>query len=196
MATDSTERLLEALVTKLAAAGSKQGLTEDQLTKILTAVGTNTAEAMRGALKPENPEHPHISAFSYPEGDLVHPKPTLRVKTFFCGIEENIDRLTPAEILAYNAITTERTARGDTWRSVIKNQGKRGEELHVLIPCETVDQRMGLPPLELILVELNGGPSTADLSGMLATIKKLEQELVEAKAARGTVPALEAEMLK
>ena len=191
---DKTESLLEALVAKLSVVGQSQGLSESQLERVLSAVGVHTAEAMRASLKPENPEHPHISAFSYPEGDIARPKPPLRVKTFFCGMEEQAERLTPVEIEAYNAITTDRQCRNGSWKAKIVNKGHTSEELHVLIPCETVDQRMGLPSLELILVELNGGPSTADLGGMIATIRRLEQELVEAKAMRGTATALEAEL--
>ena len=188
---DNTEKLLEVLVQKLSSVGQQSGLSEAQLEKILTSVGANTAEAMRASLKPENTDHPHVSAYSYPEGDKARPKPDLRVKTFFCGMEEQKERLTPSEVLAYNAITNERKARDGAWKALIKHKGETHEELHVMIPCETVDQRMGLPPLELILLELNGGPSTADLGGMLATIRKLEQELVEARAAQGTAVLLE-----
>ena len=192
---DRTEILLENLVEKILERGAGAGLSENQLELLLTRVGENTAAAMRTSLKPENAEHPHISAFSYPEGDLAHPKPDLRVKTWFCGIEENKDRLTPNEIEAYNAIRTKRRARGGDWKADLRNPGQDNEELVIWIPCETVDQRMGLPPLELILNELNGGPSTADLGGMLATIRRLEQELAEAKAVQnGTVAMLEASL--
>lgn len=193
---DNTTQILETLVNKLIESGSKQGLSESQLETLLTRVGTNTAEAMRSSLKPENADHPEISAFSYPEGEKARPKPALRVKTTFCGVEEKAERLTPTEIEAYNAITTDRKARGGSWWAKVTNKGQANEELIVFVPCETVDQRMGLPGLELILSEINGGPSTADLGGMIATIRRLEQELAGARAAQGTAVALEAEYLK
>jgi len=181
-------------VGRLTDAAQTKGLSEKQLETLLTRVGTNTAEAMRSSLKPENPDHPEVSVFN-PLGQRDHPKPTLRVKTWFCGIEEKAERLTPEEIVAYNAITTDRTARRD-WKARIINKGQPNEELFVSIPCETVDQRMGLPNLELILIELNGGPSTEDLSGLISQIRRLEQELVEAKAVRGTAYQLQEELLK
>ena len=191
MTVDKTEALLESLVTKLLEKGQQSGFTEAQLEQLLTRVGSNTASAMRTSLKPENPDHPGISAFSYPEGERARPKPDLRVKTFFCGMEEHKDRLTPSEILAYNAITEDQKRRTGDWTATIKDAGQAHESLHVALPCDTVDQRMGLPPLELILIEMNGGPSTADLGGMIATIRKLEQELAEARA-QGFVAAEQA----
>jgi len=189
---DKTEQLLETLVEKLIDRGEQSGLSPSQLEAILEKVGLSTAQAMRSSLKPENPDHPHISAFSYPEGDLARPKPELRVKTIFCGMEENADRLTPTEIQAYNAITERRRARNGQWTADLINKGQPNEELHIMIPCETVDQRMGLPPLELILGELNGGPSTADIGGMIATIAKLHAELAAARTAQ----SLEADFVR
>jgi hypothetical protein len=189
---DKTESLLEKLVSQLVEKSSSAGLTMDQLESILDRVGKNSADAMRHSLKPENPDHPAISAFSYPEGDIKRPKPDLRVKTWFCGIEENKDRLTPAEVEAYNAIKNDRTARNGDWKAEIKHKGQTKEELHIWIPCETVDQRMGLPPLVLILNELNGGPSTEDIAGLLSKITTLESELATARSQRGLVAELEA----
>ena len=186
--------LLETLVAKFADAASSKGLSNTQLESILERVGTNTAAAMRVSLKPENSDHPHISAFSYPEGDVARPKPELRVKTFFCGLEEHAERLTPAEIEAYNAITTNREARGGDWKAQIRKAGQPGEELYVSLPCESVDQRMGLPPLELIMLELNGGPSTADLAGLMSKIRVQEKELASLRAAQGTADVLQAEI--
>jgi len=185
------EKLLEELVGKLADRASQQGLSTEQLEALLTRVGTNSAQAMRASLKPENPDHPNISAFTHPEGEVKRPKPKLRVKTLFCGVEEHAERLTPAEIEAYNAITEKQKARGGTWTATIINKGEDNEELHVNVPCETVDQRMDIPSLELLLSELNGGTSVADLHSLVRKVQQLEQELMVAKAV-GTVQSLEA----
>jgi hypothetical protein len=48
--------------------------------------------------RPENAEHPGISVYSYPEGDLARPKPALKCKVFWCGIDERHEVLTPLEI--------------------------------------------------------------------------------------------------
>lgn len=44
---------------------------------------TATAKAMQKAMKPENETHPGVSAFSYPEGDVKHPKVTLPFQFFY-----------------------------------------------------------------------------------------------------------------
>mgnify|MGYP001597491977 CR=1 FL=1 len=60
------------------------------------------------------------------------------------------------------------------------------------MPCEAVDQRMDMPPLTLILHELNGGQSTEDLHGLLKQIDALKAMLV----GKGSTPAeLEAALL-
>lgn len=176
--TARTEALLEELVDRLSKKATDNGLSADQLKAILESVSHSSAEAMRTSLKPENPDHPHISAYFNKEDAAKYGgwenKPTLRVKTFFCGIEENEDRLTPAEIEGYNAITERKSARGGKWKAEIKHKGEPHEELHIQVPMESVDQRMDLPPLVLLLHELNGGPSTADLHQLLKQIDHLK----------------------
>lgn len=196
MGSHEVGKLLNDLVDKLSERSGAAGLSAEQLQEILTKVGVTSAEAMRQSLKPENPDHPHISAY-FTEKDRAkygswEQKPTLRVKTFFCGVEENADRLTPLEIESYNRITADREARGGRWTAAIKRAGKKDEALFVNVPCETVDQRMDLPPLTLILHELNGGQSTEDLHGLLTQIDQLKTMLV----AKGSTPAeLEAALL-
>lgn len=46
---------------------------------------TATAKAMQKAMKPENTNHPAISAFSYPEGDVAHPKTELPFEFLYNG---------------------------------------------------------------------------------------------------------------
>lgn len=190
------EQMMETLISKIADRAGTAGITTEQLAEILAKVGITSAEAMRQSLKPENPDHPHISAF-FTEKDRAkygawENKPELRVKTFFCGVEENADRLTPLEIESYNRLTADREARGGRWTATVKRAGHKDEALIVNVPCETVDQRMDLPPLTLILHELNGGQSTEDLHGLLKQIDALKSMLV----AKGSTPAeLEAALL-
>lgn len=196
MGSQEVGKLLNELVDKLSERSASSGLSPEQLTEILTKVGITSAEAMRQSLKPENTDHPHISAF-FTEKDREkyggwENKPTLRVKTYFCGVEEDVERLTPLEIESYNRLTEDREARAGRWTATIKRRGHKGEELFVNVPCETVDQRMDLPPLTLILHELNGGQTTEDLHALLKQIDYLKAQLV----AKGATPAeLEAALL-
>lgn len=152
------------------------GLDKGALSDILKQQGEATAELARKAKWPENATHPHISVFSYPEGDIARPKPKLTRLTYFCGAEEQEDALTPAEIDAYNAITAPREVRGGAWRAVIKRPSAVGgkEELWIWVPKDTVDQRMVLPNLHLILHELNGGQSTSDVYALVQQIAQLK----------------------
>ena len=173
----STEDKLFALIEKLSEQSSKAGLTPSQLETILTKVGLSTAEGMRQSLKPENSDHSNISAF-FTTADKARygsfdAKPQLTRKTFFVGAEEKVDRLMPAEIEAYNAITSYKEARGGKGKAHVKRNGQ-AEELWVEVPFETVDQRMEIPSLLLILMELNGGPSTANIHNLVKQIEALK----------------------
>lgn len=170
-------------------------MSPESLREILQEVGKTNAEVARRARWPENPDHEHISVYFTKEDKAKYGgeenKPILKRKTYFCGIEEKADRLTVGEVLAFNAIDTPMECRGGAWRAVIKKPQAVGgqEELWIWVPKETVDQRMVLPSLHLILHELNGGPSTEDVMALLIKIKKLEA-LVMSKG--GTAQELEA----
>src|SRR5688572_1409437 len=71
---DKFELLIQALMTR-----KDDGLDKDALREILAE---NTA-ATQKALKPENTNHPAISAFSYPEGDRQKPKAPLPYQLFW-----------------------------------------------------------------------------------------------------------------
>lgn len=191
---ETVDRLSDILE-KLVASSTEKGISAEQLETLLTRAGMTSAEAMRLSLKPENPDPTHISAF-FTKDDMLkygsfENKPKLRIKTYFCGIEEKDDRLTPAEIEAYNALEGFQEARNGVWKAEVKRNG-RHEELHVNLPIDTIDSRMGLPPLLLILMELAGGPSTADIHNLLKQIENLKGLAVKSGA---SVKDLEAAML-
>lgn len=73
--------LLAALLERL---GQPQ-LDTAQLAEILKQTGLTTAAAMQKALKPENPFHPAVSAYSYPEGDREKPRPDLKCAMTWVG---------------------------------------------------------------------------------------------------------------
>lgn len=64
-----------------------------------------TAEANRKALRPENVQHPGISAFSRPGGELANPKGELRYRMTWAGTPVDKDALTPEEFDLMNELT-------------------------------------------------------------------------------------------
>ena len=54
---------------------------------------------------PENKQSPGISVYSYPEGELAHPKEPLKCKMFWVGYEMKTDTLTPIEVQLLNRLT-------------------------------------------------------------------------------------------
>jgi hypothetical protein len=82
------QALVELLLERLGApAAAASGLTAEQLAEILKSTGLSTAAAMQSALKPENANHPGVSCYSYPEGDFVKPRPTLKCLMTWCSAE-------------------------------------------------------------------------------------------------------------
>lgn len=132
----------------------------------------------------ENVNHPGISAFSYPEGELKRPKPMLKRVTYWPqGVKLNEDLLTPEEIQAFNAIDHSCTARDGSWTATVTRNGTT-EILEVIAPVKTPDDRMNLPNgLLLILRELREGPESVDVGSMAARIARLEAQLAASSAA-------------
>ena len=162
------------------------GIDEDTLSRILATVGQASAEGMRRSIKPDNVTNPGISAFSYPEGEQARPKPKLTRETYFCGALQRDEQLTPEEIDAFNAITTERTSRNGTWKAWTEQNGSR-QRLHVFIPNKSLDDRMNMPNgLILILKELADGQEAVNPISMMERIKQLEAQLnIQKKIGKG-----------
>lgn len=134
-------------------------------------------EQTRRVQRPENANHPEISAYSYPEGNLKHPKPTLKRLTFCNKVKQHEDLLTPEEIEAFNSFQVNSTARDGQWTAVIEKNGTT-ERLLIDFPCKTPDDRMNLPNgLLLILKELREGPESVDVGSMAARLARLETQL-------------------
>ena len=179
--TMSTEQLRE-LIASLPASSPAAGLTREALAEILK---TNRAEQeSRRTVRHSNADHEHKSVFSYPEGDLKRAKPRLTRDTYFNNHRETEDELTPLEIEAFNAITANCTARGETWTAKIDQNGRR---LQVNVPSFTLDELSDLPKsLPEILMELSEGPKAVTPLDMLARIAELERLV---KASQEHVPA-------
>jgi len=127
---------------------------------------------------------PEISVFSYPEGDTEHKKPMLCDEkgrprdTYFCGTRQEESLLTPAEIIAFNRITTTKQSRGGAWRADIQFAGKDRERLMVFVPNASLNERMELPSgLQIILLELESGPGAVDPLRLTEEIQQLKDQL-------------------
>ena len=130
----------------------------------------------RKALKPENAMHPGISAFSYPEGDKARPKPPLRRETFFNGVREEEDSLTPTEIELYNRFEGTRTARNGMWTAEVKRNGS-SEQLIINNQPRTLDGRQALPAISLILRELLEGQEAVNPDTLAQRVAELEARI-------------------
>jgi hypothetical protein len=93
--------------------------------------------------RPENAEHPGISVYSYPEGELTRPKPELKCKFIWCGQEESRDQLTPEEIDLRNKLEpgTYKVTKANGQRISFNVAAKRTdsgklEQLTVWFPCK------------------------------------------------------------
>lgn len=182
MAADQTETamdgnaLLAAALNRLAdAQEGNRGLSKEDLTEVMEA----NSEGVRRALKPENARHPDVSAFN-PKGERDFPRAELKRKTFWIGVPLVKDELTAEEIALFNSVDHDMTARGGQWTASIKNQGT---ELHINFPNATMDERMDLPSMRLLMAELVGGEQAVNPDDLLARVAQLEAQLKAAPAA-------------
>lgn len=180
MATEKTEKgqsvsladLVEAF--KAMQPAQPQGLTAEQLAAILEG----NAQSTRKALRPENERHPDISAFN-PKGERDHPRPKLKRKVFYSGMELHEDELTVAEIELLNQFDHSRVAKNGQWKADIKPTG----ELVISFPAATTDDRMALPNgMTLILTELLGGVQAVDPANLAAQVAELQKQLKDMQA--------------
>lgn len=178
------DALIEEQKRRMAAVPSGGGgLSGDDLKAILATQAEATRSLVESArpARHSNPDHQHISAFSYPEGDLKRPKPTFLAgangkprEVYFNHHLERADDLTPAEIDAYNLITKDCSARDGRWTAVVK-----ANALYVTIPSFTSDDRQDMHNgLVLNLRELASGPKAVSLVDLVAELADLRAQLV------------------
>jgi hypothetical protein len=181
---DRTEELLERLIGKFVGMGQQNGLTKADLQEILTTAGAATAQGMEKAVRPENQQTRQISAFFTEEdfkkyGEFAN-KPKLKRTTYFNYHEEKEDQLTPAEIVAYNSIDDDYEQRNGHLTAIIKQRGRKREELHITLPVKDMDHRFNAPPSLLLLVhELKTGQQVGDMQDVLVEIAELRQRLAK-----------------
>lgn len=165
--------IAEALLLAVERMQPANGLTAEQLANVLA----ENTKATQKALKPENARHPDISAFN-PKGERDHPRPKLRRKTFWAGTELHGEELDVEELELLNQVEHTLEARGGSWRAELKRTAKDGAaELHIVFPCNTIDDRMELPSMKLMLRELLGGTRAVDPGSLAQRVAELEKQL-------------------
>jgi len=168
--------MLKALVESLvSAAMAGQANTADAITKLIAEQGRTTLKS--------NAQHPGISAFSHPEGDVARPKDKLNMDTYHCGVRLREDTLTPAEIELLNALDSDRECRGGKWKVEIQKTGSRPRRL-LWMPIKTMDDRASLPEsLSIILLELATGSETLNPNFLVDEVLKLRKQVAAMAAA-------------
>lgn len=167
---DATTALAEAMLKAMERLQPQGGgISKDDLKEVMES----NSEGMRRALKPENARHPDVSAFN-PKGERDHPRSALRRKTFWIGVPLNQNELSEEEIVLFNSVEHNVEARNGTWKAELKNAGT---ELHVTFPNATVDERMDLPSMKVLMTELLGGARSVDTDSLLARVAELEKKL-------------------
>lgn len=124
----------------------------------------------------ENRNYNEIGPFTHPEGERVRPKPRLSRPTFFAGARQNDETLTPLEIDLFNKIDGTRVTRNGLWKAEVRQNGS-AQELWIDVPVKTLDDRINLPSLVSVLLELNGGEKAADPTSLAQRVAELEAKL-------------------
>jgi hypothetical protein len=153
---------------------------------VLKQLALNQTEMLVRAM-PENKQHPGISAYSYPEGDLKAPKPRLKCDILWVGYPETVETLTPAEIEALNALEPGNymvtKANGNRVPFLVEAKRTldgRVESLSVWFPCkgdQAQDHRSKLDYCREAMGEKL--PTLAELQAELA---RVQRELAAAHA--------------
>lgn len=184
-----------------AEAVSQGGITFEQLAALIRELkGNDTAtadailklaNAQARTTRTSNAEHPQVSAFSYPEGNVARPKATLNADAWFCGVRQTEEILTPLEIDCFNKITSSKSSRGGTWKAIFDaNNGLGKPRLLVTVPVSGADALVGLPSLVQILMELATGKDATDIGSLFSQIEALQKQVEALKV--GTAEAVPA----
>lgn len=116
------------------------------------------------------------------DGDDRPMKPKLIADVFFEGHRESDEQLTPAEVDAYNSITSSRETRAGAWQAVFETpRGGLGKP-RLSITCGVgIDKDKGLmlPPLYQIITELVTG---ADATDVVKLLRMVEEQAAQIKA--------------
>jgi hypothetical protein len=142
------------------------------------------AEAHQRLTKRENETHPGKSVYSYPEGDVERPKPTLKCKMYWVGYPIAEEQVTPEEIQALNTARPGefQFTKTDGAQSTLTVKSKTGtdgtlEQMEFLFPCRG-DNRHNLPSMTAMLRQVFGGQSESpEMDQLRAELARLRQAI-------------------
>jgi hypothetical protein len=119
---------------ELLEAGKSEPISHAQIADIAAAAAVK-------AKMPENKQHPHISVFSHPEGDLAHPKGNLKCRMYIGEAPIERTTVTPAELESLNRMTPGhyRVEKTDGSKAVVEvrgqvNSNREIERMWIVIP--------------------------------------------------------------
>lgn len=171
---------LSAQVKGLMKQATKGGLDADTLEAMLTRVASMTAEAQDRMLHPDNREHPGISDYSYPEGDLKRPRPDLKCHMSWVGYPIHTDTLRYDEIELLNQAEpgTYRFRRtdGTTDELVIRaDRDNLGNPTRLHFVFEARERKDTLPSMVDMLRVAFGvkSPQEVELDALRAEVERL-----------------------
>ena len=170
------------------------GFTPEQLQALLGTLGMNSASAMKEAIKSqrkENPSYPERSVYNPmgvfdDQGLALEPKLKLTRETFFVGVRLSEELMTIEEIELCNRFKSDKYSRDQLWKAEIRPHGS-SKRLFIVVPCKTVDDRMGLPPFTSILRELLLGAEAVNPESMQKQIDAMAAEIKDLKGTRAKV---------
>lgn len=154
---DKFQMLLEVLASKQA-----QGFDMDALKTVLTETQNATAKAMQKALKPENADHPAISAFSKPKGDVADPKAVLPFEFFYNGYPSHMfletEHWREVELMAQVVPGEYSVLRKDGSKMAVTVKGERDADnkvtkILVEFPVSREDKWL-VPPKSVVLYQI------------------------------------------
>lgn len=168
------------------------GMTAEQFQAILATNGKVNAKAMQQALRRENLYYPDRSVYNPAgvyddEGRPLQPKVCFKRDTYQVNVmigraDDSEGMCTPEEIGLLNRFTTNKETRGGAFKAeIVTRNGK--EVLRIIHPYATNDERVGLPPLTHILLELLEGEDAVNPDILLTQVAKLRQQVAKLEAA-------------
>lgn len=164
------------------------GISPEQLAAILGTLASTSASATKAAIKStqrENPNYPERSVFDPlgrfdDEGNARPPRVKLARETFFVGVRLSEELMDDDEIELCNRFKpgTDKYSKDGLWKAEFQKHGS-ADRLFVVVPCKSVDDRMGLPPFKTILRELLLGPDAVNPESMAKQMDAMQKRIAE-----------------
>jgi hypothetical protein len=179
LATTSTSRSpeLEIAADALKRAAASQGQLSEEMGRTLIRSNKEHQNVSVFTVKPDCPHCKNGTV--HPENNkLGHPSMEFTFERVFApkNIPIKADQCTMTEIELINSFTESRKARDGDWTAEVVHQKGGKRELIISFPTNT-DERMGLPPLTQILLELKMGSEAADPLNLVHEIEQLKARL-------------------